>query len=360
MTTIDQIPAALLEEIFLLLDTKSIGKSRAVSKFWCSKLTESHVLLKHAKKSSTKRVLFSNKQEYTTYLISDPLQEQEDMRIRRFLLPQSVIGTCRGLMLGVADDQSRFYLMNVTTGAMRVHPVRLYQHIFWPNNLYEFIAGYGFGCDDRTGAFKALCIGYWKKHVPGCLNLFDGRVMVAVYDLSNETRRLILQPYEDMTLVSFRGVVVNEKVVHWLMITEPGSIVRIVSFNLEDEIFGEVSLPEELVIPHERLSGYRLVEIGQHLGLYSVMPRKNILWLLEDYNDSSSWRKIAIRGINLRLNEPIDTTTTTTNGVIILGNEEQLRYYNIEERRVTANVEMPEAVNLLPVTGTFLETVISP
>ncbi|KAI3499937.1 hypothetical protein L1887_35751 [Cichorium endivia] len=162
MTTIDQISAVLLEEIFVLLDAKSISKSRVISNSGVPSFQEAHLL-------------------------------------------------------------------------------RFYRHIFWlRSTLYEFIVGYGFGCDHRTGAFKAHCIGYWKKHVSGCLNLFAGRVMVAIYDLSKETRRIILQPYEDMTLVSFRGIVVNKKVLHWLMITEPGSIVRIVSFNPEDEIFGEV------------------------------------------------------------------------------------------------------------------------
>ncbi|KAI3767833.1 hypothetical protein L2E82_18261 [Cichorium intybus] len=168
------------------------------------------------------------------------------MRIRRFPLPQRIIGTCRGLMLGITDDHSRFYFMNVLTGAMRVHPLRLYQHIFWLRFYTNLSWVTGLVAMTAPVLLRPSVLGTGKKHVSGCLNLFTGRVMVAVYDLSKETRRLILQPYEDMTLVSFRGIVVNEKVLHWLMITEPGSIVRIVSFNLEDEIFGEVTLPEEL------------------------------------------------------------------------------------------------------------------
>lgn len=337
MTT---IPDLLLEDIFVRCDAKTIANSRLVSKTWCSILTDKRFISKHAKNSSAKRVLFSDGEDGTTYTVSDSLRRQEqEMRIWTFQWPQYIVGTCNGLLLGLNEDQSCFILTNVLTKDSWRHPLRLFQRIFWPKERSCFIGTYGFGCNPSSGDFKALCIGHRGTNFNDLESDFRNDMMVAIYNLTKNTRRLILKPYLDMQIEGTYGVLVNEKFLHWIASTQPGFISRIISFNLENETFSEIAFPKALEITYD-LRLLRLVALGDKLGLFFVrVPLENNLWLLEDYNDPNSWKNFTFEDINLNDTEPIEEII---NGELIFGNQEILKCYNIEENRATATVILGE------------------
>ncbi|KAK4776515.1 hypothetical protein SAY86_005203 [Trapa natans] len=195
-----------------------------------------------------------------------------------------VVGSCNGILcLSDSLYKDSMYLYNPFTGYHLLLP----QPKQYPNHE----AAFGFGVDPKTGEYKVVKVVYYTKSTSAA-----PRARRSTYQLSDVQvltvggggwRSLGKAPYQIACRPS--GAVVDGRL-HWMTRPRRYRPARpLVSFDLSEERFGEVPIPETGPL---NWCNYQLMVIEGSLSaiVYCYHGRIEI-WVMRVYGERDSWTK---------------------------------------------------------------------
>ncbi|XP_071738997.1 F-box/kelch-repeat protein At3g06240-like, partial [Rutidosis leptorrhynchoides] len=231
MCALNRLPPDLIEAILLFLPPKSLGRFKSVSKRWYS-LISSHRFIKiHIQKFSknnpnsepTNLILLSRDFTHSISL-KQPLNFHTPATVTakhlKFLDQWvDILGSCNGLVLG-SDIHDNLCFVNPTTRkTLKV-------------SGGETFGTYGFGYDSSTDDYKVIFIPVKFK-------------FARVYSFRRHSWNMLPNfPYQqdDYFCKRGQGVLLNNNL-YWLVIRSY-SKMTIIAFNLANEEFHEIELPD--------------------------------------------------------------------------------------------------------------------
>ncbi|XP_074263039.1 F-box protein CPR1-like [Silene latifolia] len=303
---ITHIPIDLISDILSRLPAKTVVCLKIVCKSWYNLISDNDFVNCHLERSlATKTnlhfVVATPKfylQEYDNLeepikqncpvLYSadfDSLDNPVDLShpYKNCKTPVRVIGSCRGLLL-LRVKCGHLLLYNPTTQTYNVLPLLLENK---PATEYVHF-DYGFGYDSVSRDYKCV-------RIMQCLFVETGDVMfeVMVYSLrTNCWKRVPDVPCYFRPHGSDIGVLVNE-VCHWVGTGIGNVYEHIVTFNLRDETFSRLPLPNLLQnLQFEILHGLYVGMLDGCLCLSANRYPHCDLWVMKEYGVAGSWTKM--------------------------------------------------------------------
>ncbi|CAL0299793.1 unnamed protein product [Lupinus luteus] len=322
----DHFPQEILISILLRLSPKSLIKCTCVSKSWYSLITNPSFISNHLHHSSTNNPSFLLIQFCNEFSHPNPSLAPVFYSLRRdnhpllldsaatLSLPSgfnrefSVMGICNGVICITSGSQCLTLII--------CNPcVRRYVTLPKPRDYCSlYSASVGFGFDSENNDYKVVRI---------CSMLDDDRFElcapeVEVYSLATGFWRNSsnLPPVCSLCYVgSYAPHGFINGVIHWGAKRRTGSYNDngwyhfVLSFNFENETFGEVLLPQSLA----SVSSDSVTVIGGGAGggkcltVYRVSagsPCSCNIWVMKEYGVVDSWNKVFsfdLRGFNLEV-----------------------------------------------------------
>ncbi|XP_074263032.1 F-box protein CPR1-like [Silene latifolia] len=209
--------------------------------------------------------------------------------------PVAVIGSCRGLILLRGVDYGHLLLYNPTTQTYNVLPLLSVYRSATEHVHFD----YGFGYDSVSRDFKCV-------RIMQCLSKELGYLCeVMVYSLrSNCWKRVADVPcyFSSMNHGWDTGALLHE-MYHWVGTNSDNVYDLIVAFNLRDETFSRVPLPNLLQNLHfEQISGLYVGMLDGCLSLLANRYPHCDLWVMKEYGVAGSWTRIFTFGTRLSMN----------------------------------------------------------
>ncbi|XP_042515310.1 F-box protein CPR1-like [Macadamia integrifolia] len=286
----------LIIGILSRLPVKSLLRFRCVCKPWCALITDSAFIKMHLTQSlatNTNLTLIVNKSKsidlYSVDLDACELNQPFKSPIFR---PTDILGSCNGLLC-ISNCNNDMYLWNPSTRS----------HHKLPSTPTDYIpyhcAAYGFGYDPTTDDYKLIRVWQFYRNDDN-----SWHSEVKVYSLSTNSWRMIGDmPFPPIKRQWVCGVLANSAL-HWvanvdlvLAKVSPGhhesGLGLIVSFDLKDEEYREVPLPDFMddvdIVDDKFLMKVGVLE-GQLCLLINFSIRVEI-WVMKDYGVRDSWLK---------------------------------------------------------------------
>ncbi|KAF2293535.1 hypothetical protein GH714_002538 [Hevea brasiliensis] len=292
----DRLSQKLLTEILSRLPVKSLLKCRCVSKSWYSLITNPSFIAHHLEKTAPRNsglLIFrysttaeldteSDNERYFLYpdegFPENPVEELDYpfKGVNRFV---NIVGSCNGVFC-LSDNVGG---INTYRAALWNPSVRKIVKIHFPKVNYTskapFIHSLGFGFYSTTDDYKLVRVVYLKDST---LNYNEFPPLVEIYSLRSRGWRKVDNNlkyfmHEGSTSAFLNGAC------HWVATKEDGLSEVIVSFALGEEVFGEMEVPDCLVmdiavfdgslllVPFMKFTTERLVAFRQN---GKVLPAK--------------------------------------------------------------------------------------
>ncbi|KAM7498406.1 hypothetical protein LguiA_022820 [Lonicera macranthoides] len=287
-TSMSELPAHILFDIFSRLPPNTIGHCRCVSKTWCNVLLDPHFVNLHLSKSPSCLMINEYKgQQSTTLKLFEIDDEPDHLRVHRepaITLQHGVgeklylQGSINGLLcLWQFDDNDDTYIFN---------PI-LREYVLLPKQKHvrksQAYVSYGFGFSPITSQYKVVRIfqGNVPCNPPSELSSYVSEC--EVYTLGTHTWRSVGHvPFS----TGDGGILVNGGL-HWLKIEIPQMIAR---FDLETESFQMICSTPPL--NRETLYLNALVELGGCLCISdNSLESELVIWKMKEYGLTESWTK---------------------------------------------------------------------
>ncbi|KAL1560701.1 F-box/kelch-repeat protein-like protein [Salvia divinorum] len=305
----DYFPADLWIEILLKLPVKSLIRFAVVSKSWRSLITSPSFTSLHLSNSKKNRAILRHyderdKQEH--YLLLELLAKNGAFAINissEFEFPMNsqigyyrIVGSCDGLLCSI-DDLFLFPSQSVILWNPSVR-----KHVILPpaitNPMEPHIVVLGLGV--ANGVCKVVRLVYCRKHYDYG---FGVPPQVEVFSLGAGNWRTVFGLNIKLRILEFMwSQVLLNGVVHWLgyePIDDANSIDNssrssILAFEMDNEVFGEVMLPD--VLASEDVTSMCLFASEGSLALvkYSVdfEGKACDVWIMKEYGVRASWTKL--------------------------------------------------------------------
>ncbi|XP_050383097.1 F-box/kelch-repeat protein At3g23880-like [Argentina anserina] len=342
---------AIIVDILSWLPVKSLLRFQCVCKAWRALISESYFINKHLARTKinpsfnllvSRGDLLFRSIEYQVLLNS--LTDDAPIPIRELDFPEiniplgedgyvEMVGTCNGLICLLFDrwETQSILIWNPCTRDILVLPQ--------PPRIHDGIYIFGFGYDSSTDDYKVILghncdfflftlkSGSWKK-------------------LESLTKNYV---------VHNRGCLVNEAL-HWVGFD--GSIRKgIVSFDLEEELFHEISFP----YPPNPVDSHLYAEVGilnNCLTLFFHWPETRSefkMWVMKEHGAKKSWTEVINIPSGILGEEYICMTCISEIGVLMmrLGLNGRLGIYNPKEETFRSLVDFDDTV-------TYVESLLSP
>ncbi|XP_027127388.1 F-box protein At3g07870-like [Coffea arabica] len=301
----ENIPQEILIEILIRLPVKSLIRFILVSKTWQCLITSPNFIFTHLKKiqnqPNKKHSLLLcrhySRNDQTEHYSLHPDNDDFVHKSSKIRFPLKskvgcyrIVGCCNGLVC-LCDDMF---------GTFRLKPIILWNpsvqksielplpsiQPYWDRSRIFLL---GFGCDFQGFDYKVVRIVYDR--------LYGLSVGVEVYSLSTKSWKVLAHgpqtcPRYYITGFCLSQVFVNG-VMHWLAHRRKGSFGNsIMGFDMKDEIFIEIFLPEALV--DERAANLFLMKHGGCLAVMKYNGYENIysLWVMKEYRNVESWKRL--------------------------------------------------------------------
>ncbi|XP_021747821.1 F-box protein CPR30-like [Chenopodium quinoa] len=279
------LPVDILINIFLRFRAKSLLRIKSVCKLWYNIIKDPDFVTRHFEQSNL-QIVFKNPilhlSDFNTFNnvveLDYPFKDMDVIyKEGSFYNGLRVIGSCRGILcLSMTYHPYTIIFYNPTTQTHKILPFLPLKSPFKDNwNL-------GFGYDPVSKDFKCVSILQWKSS--------EGNFMsqAMVYSLKADSWRRGAHdvPYYDS---HFRYCVDFKGALHWPVDGDKILVSPIVCFNLNDESFS--SLP----LPNYDIEFYVRVHIGVLDDCLSLMLNDfNYcdVWVMKEYGISSSWTKL--------------------------------------------------------------------
>ncbi|XP_043693042.1 F-box protein CPR1-like [Telopea speciosissima] len=276
------LPEDVIPDILSRLPVKSLLRFRCVCKPWCDLITDPAFVKMHLNRSLACNSNLSLIFKYPNLLSMDldVCEQQKAVELDHPLKSPNngtkVVGSCNGLLCLFNSDKD-ICLWNPSTKRHQKLPIT---PIEFPITftLYRYIA-YGFGYDPTTEDYKLVRV----VRSYG-IDDYSGNIEVKVYSLStNSWRRIGDLPFHHTYIYGF-GLLANSAL-HWVDTDSK----FIVSFDIKDEEFGGVPLPDFV---QDEFS-WNVGVLGGQLCLvcrfFGVCVE---VWMMKDYGVSYSWEKL--------------------------------------------------------------------
>ncbi|KAF5181485.1 F-box protein [Thalictrum thalictroides] len=238
----------------------------------------------------------------------------------------NVYGICNGLVLFWSSDHIyQVYLWNpFMKNYITIQSPPIPAGFYWE---MESINGtFGFGFNEATNQYKVIRFFDESNHLLQEFNV-DYQLRVSVYTLGIDSSWRTLEetiPYH-VTSKPYLAPLVSGAL-HWLMYkTGYANLEFIVSFDMKDEVFREMSVPADVSL----LDWGKIGELGGLLCFYTCRHFRNVrIWVMKEYGAVESWEKqFEITNVIVRYWVPLGFAK---NGEIILEKifSDQLMLYN--------------------------------
>lgn len=300
----------LIFEILKWLPVKSLKKFSCVSKSWLAMISSPYFIESHLKKCKEKyqqhhrlvfvtasdeengslkqfecpvpaafRASYKSRTKVTNCsLINPPLQCND---VRKF----QIVGSCNGLVCVMTDEDNMFFWNPATRKSRKLPNCNMkseHSSGFGFSSL-SFAIGYGEFNDD----YKVLGL--------SCVACPEGRETVAkVYSSKTDSWKKI-ENFK-YNLADVGCYFLNHKFHFTAGVTvmfgdELNYERKFVSLDLENDVYGEVELPEYMA----RISGLRFGTLGGCLALWRLyMSGKVELWVMKEYGVRESWAQTVV------------------------------------------------------------------
>uniref|UniRef100_A0A5B6YYN3 F-box domain-containing protein n=1 Tax=Davidia involucrata TaxID=16924 RepID=A0A5B6YYN3_DAVIN len=288
----------VIDDILSRLPVKTLIRFTSVCKFWYSLIRNPKFITTHINRSIYNYILFMplrNRWEGFFSVICDKSFVEHAKLEIPFCSEYGIVrivGSCNGLLCLTDEYVDAFgrdlYLWNPS--------VRKYKTIF-SSSVIEFddclknYSVFGFGFHKCANDYRVVRIIYFGDDA----NNFFGKVPpeVEVYSLSTDSWKRVgaAVPCEVHSFSDSLAFV--DGAVHWLAYSSAEDVVM--SFDLNDEVFREVMLPDNLLDGVGQIVS--LMDFKGSLSLFVFSPempsvsKRCYIWLLREYGAVKSWTK---------------------------------------------------------------------
>ncbi|XP_059650119.1 F-box protein At3g08750-like [Cornus florida] len=242
------LPEEILIQILVRLPVKSLLRFKSVCQHWYSLITDSAFIQVHLKTSSQNSyIILGNYQYQAKYLYSihyddESFREYYEPQLPSHILKQSLSlhGSCNGL-IPLSNVRGTICLWNLALRKLKTLPKSLILNS--TSNLdhnYRRTTHVAFGFHPGVNDYKVVRIISYKNGY-----------LTEVYSLSTDSwRRIDVAP--SCFFVCWKPAIVNGAA-YWVAVkkTDEGYCYLLVRFEMGDEVFEEVMLPDGATINRE-------------------------------------------------------------------------------------------------------------
>ncbi|KAB1201526.1 hypothetical protein CJ030_MR0G003213 [Morella rubra] len=279
-TWMNNLPEDIIVEILLQLPVKPLLRFRCVSKRWFSLISDPHFAKSHFKRASerTQRLLLSTSLRLGSLEVDKPFGNGSAVKKLNFPFKQrgrrvKILGSCNGLVCVSLYGHKDFYIWNPSTGdcrklpdpAIAVHRKNIYIH--------------GFGYDSSTDDYKLLVGSY---PLPRPSREAEGKL----FSLKSNSWKTVANLFNPEEYCESAGIFSNGAL-HWQAeLIDP----RIIAFDLAEEKFREVPMPDEYDDElNEELYFHTLKNLGGRLCFTCYRRTRVELLAMMEYGVLESW-----------------------------------------------------------------------
>uniref|UniRef100_A0A5B6YQ60 F-box domain-containing protein n=1 Tax=Davidia involucrata TaxID=16924 RepID=A0A5B6YQ60_DAVIN len=312
------LPGEIMVEILSRLPVKSLIRFRCVCKSWYPLLTNPNFIimhLNHSKFSTTNDshklvVRLHNRFTYFTVFslyCGEPLSDSPvDLHIpfTADIYDLGIVGSCNGLLCVLLEQDT--VLWNPATRQFRFLPEL--ECPVWPISM-------GFGFHPNTDDYKFVRIASYE----------DAPLMITqveVYTFSSNSWKEIEVAVPGLIFENSSTASLQNGFLHWMAYGTDREII--VSFDLGDEVFREIAVPDSHGISFEINRKLSVLKESLSVIVYSTAEEKNIcfdIWVMNEYGVEESWTKQFTVGPLLTVSKPLGFWK---NGEVIFNYEENL------------------------------------
>ncbi|KAK4357180.1 hypothetical protein RND71_022790 [Anisodus tanguticus] len=350
------LPPELISEIFLRLPVKTLLKMRCVSKSMLSLISSPQFVRTHLK-------LSANNQEFTYHKLLFRNFEYENNNLTFYSYPlyptmyevpqhiptelddfscedifgdrYRILGSCDGLFC-ISRDFEVLFLWNPSTRKFKELPPSGI-NVSCRENL-DF--SYGFGYTEDQSDYRVVEIVGSERNI-----CYD----VSVYSLRTNSWKRI-QEYPNIIFWDHCGIFVNGKI-HWIAEDRVG--VRFISsFNLADETFGNVALPNL----NDNEFDWEIGCSGSNICLFCYEENKTDVWVTKANEVVESWTKV----VSIPSEDyEVFPIFISQNNEILVHESRSLVWYNSRDNTFMHPEVLIrcESANIL---GIYIESLVSP
>ncbi|KAL7215774.1 hypothetical protein ACSBR1_027839 [Camellia fascicularis] len=351
------IPLVLLIDILTRLPAETLVRSTLVCKSWYSLITSpsfiSHHLNRTISNPNNTRLLLRycteepNERGHYSVRCDDPINNTFN-EYAKFKFPfhcidpcYCIVGSCNGLIC-ISDDQ--LYYKNTT---FLWNPL-IRKSMLIPNPNIRFTShgpfthSLGFGFDSASNDFKVVRIVYLLREcdtVPPEVEIYTLKTGIW-RSISDKALPYIIEDQSPQAYIN--------GVSHWVAHTPRDvGIFRnlIVSFDMKDEVFREVSFPDGIAGKDEFLRTTSLVVFEETLCLIQRRQYQNDshcwIWVMKEYGVVASWVRQFRFDLHGVLRKPIgmrkngEVLLVTSEGYLVSYDPESKRIVNLGVRGTT-------------------------
>ncbi|XP_062152760.1 F-box/kelch-repeat protein At3g06240-like [Alnus glutinosa] len=312
----DRLPNEVISDILSRLPVKSLIRFRCVSKEWCSLISSPNFIAAHLNRS------LSNSQHqpylfvYDNYTIYTVLLYPSDLQVEK--MGDFFANPSDRIELYDPDGEHSLHLVGSSNGLLCLATAFFDNErgscVLWNPSIQKAISlpkpnlqfhgsfdqSVGFGYEPMTDDYKLVRLVYPRgtNHYP--FIAFNDNIvspLVEVYTLRTGIWRSVTARGPPYIIKMWSSSVFVNGALHW-----PANTRRnqnpfrnvIVWFNMKDEAFGEVGMPESL-------QGVEYLDVRVFLvdGLLALVPRvsygneaSQAVWVMKEYGAVESWSKL--------------------------------------------------------------------
>lgn len=337
----DYFPADLWSEILLNLPVESLIRFTIVCKSWKSLITSPNFIYAHISTAKNRSLLrrYDKHDKHEHYSLLEFIGKNGSFAINscsEFKFPfksqigyYRVVGSCDGVVC-LTDD---FFLypsqpVILWNPSVRNHVI-LPQAITNPKGPHIVVLGFGVA----NHVYKVVRLVYCRK--PDDYG-FGVPPQAEIFSLGTGRWRNVSGSDIKLRILEFMWCQVLLKgIVHWLgyePIDDSSSRSSILAFDIGDEVFGEVMLPD--VLAKEAVTSLCLYTFGGSLALVKSSEAIDIeacdVWVMKEYGVKESWTKL----YRIDLAEGFERVVGFKNGEVLLAFQGlDLVAYNLETRQ---------------------------
>ncbi|XP_016456656.1 F-box/kelch-repeat protein At3g06240-like [Nicotiana tabacum] len=351
MSKAEYLPQEIIIDILSRLPAKAIGQFRCVSKQWLNFLSDPQFIkfhhTIHSHKEDAKLIFVSSSAALHTITFN---QNPHNAISRNLNFPQlshnwvKVVGSSNGLVL-VENAENIKYLINPTT--LKYHRIPNFHLALPVPGIFSMCGlGYDFASDD----YKVVTLSRYKRDLD---NIF-----VDVYSVRMGLwRRHGKLPVDHGVPIGGSGVLVNGAL-HWLARKSPYYSSVIVAFDLNDETFLELPVPNALDD-----NNFVLCDLVAFRGCLCMLlndteENKIEFWMMKKYGVEESWTKRRIAGLDL-VHGLVPFCSISDDDVVLNVDREKLIVYNMKED-LWRDMKVGGITAKFERTRSFMESLVSP
>ncbi|CAJ2658501.1 unnamed protein product [Trifolium pratense] len=296
ITALPSLPFEIIEEILSKLPVKFLMQLKSVCKSWESLISDPQFAKKHLRVSTTRHHLltfnnfFSDELFVVVYPFSSVFTEltvaasrQLDFPLPVGNLSHYIIGSCHGIICFEINEHFVFLWNRFISKFMKLPSLaNPKQKICY--TAYGF--GYVYDQFNDNYSYKVVAVNYIESD--NNVSYYRYRPQLKVYTLGTNSWRMIQDfPYcIPLGLSSGRFI---SGTVNWLAYNNLFISLVIVSFDLENEFYQEITLPDYEVVIRPQVT---LVVLRDCLSIIAESNTYLDVWLMDEYGNTESWTKL--------------------------------------------------------------------